>query len=57
MDAARELVVEPELLEHDADRHQHRPGRDQRPAVRRGPQQLEGSGHQSPGFGTGASPE
>ena len=57
VDAGRQLVVEPDLLERDADRHEHRARRDQRAAVRRRAQQLEEPGHQIPGFGTGPSPE
>ena len=58
MDADRELVVEPDLLERHADRDEHRAGRDQRAAVRRRAQQLEETLlHQIPGFGTGSSPE
>ena len=41
MDAVRQRLVEPLLLERDADGEQHRPGRDQRPAVRGRSQQLE----------------
>ena len=58
MDAGRELVVEPDLLERHADRDEHRARRDQRAAVRRRAQQLEESlATQIPGLGTGFSPE
>ena len=57
MDAERELVVEPDLLEQHADGDEHRARRDQRAAVRRRAQQREELRHQIPGLGTGASPE
>ena len=41
VDAVRQHVVEPELLQRDAEREDDRPGGDQRAAVRGGSQQLE----------------
>jgi hypothetical protein len=40
MDAGAELVAEPQLLEHDADREHDGAGRDQRAAVRRRAQKV-----------------
>jgi len=58
VDPDREPVVEADLLERHAERHEHRPRRDQRAAMRRRAQQFEEArAHQIPGFGTGFSPE
>ncbi len=43
----RQLVVEPQLLQRDADGQRHRPGGDQRPAVRRRAQELSQAARQA----------
>ena len=40
MHADRQLLAEPQLLEHDAEGEHHRPGGDQRAAVRRRAQEV-----------------
>ena len=47
MHAERQLVAQPQLLQRDADGQRHRPGGDQRPAMRRRAQELSQAARQA----------